>query len=117
MKYTIDFLQKMDAFVARVEADYNYEQRVIYELGGIKFVRVSFSARGASYKSSRYFVQVSDGTIFASSSWKKPNFNRSFGTLDTIDQFYWGGYEGVALPNSIFEMKKTVGPYSTAVLK
>jgi hypothetical protein len=70
-------------------------------------------------RSSRYFVRVADGAIFACEGWKKPNFNRQFGTLDTIDQFDWSGFEGRALPDSSFTMKMVPGGsgYMTAVPK
>jgi hypothetical protein len=72
-----------------------------------------------SQKMSRYFVSNFDGKIFACSSWKAPNFNRCFGTLDTIDQFYWGDYEGRAKPGTSFTMKAVAGGsgYMTAIPK
>jgi len=65
----------------------------------------------------RYFVAHEDGTgtIYASASRDKPNFNRSFGTLSDVRHFNWGGYEGVAKEGSPFVMKPTMGGYATAI--
>lgn len=86
------------------------------DFDGLKYHRV-YRHDSSGHRSVRYFIAVEDGTIYAASSWKKPNPKRSFGTLDTIDQFDWSGYEGVALPDSAYYMKTTAGPYATAVLK
>jgi hypothetical protein len=68
-------------------------------------------------KGARYFVRVKDGAIFASKSFKTPTLARQYGTLDTIEQFDWSGYNAVALPNSNFTMRMTDGHYMTAVPK
>lgn len=65
--------------------------------------------------SSRYFIRKTDGMIFASASTTTPNFHRSFGTLDTIADFAWGGYEARALPGTPWVMKGTRNGYCTAV--
>lgn len=65
----------------------------------------------------RYFVHNVSGQIFASASWRKPNTNRFFGMIDTIDQFDWGNYEAVAKPDSIYKMVPTDGHYFTARVK
>ena len=83
---------------------------------GLKYVRiVEVDGPGYGGRHSKYFVRKTDGAIFACSSWKKPNFNRQFGTLYTIGQFEWGNYEGRANPGSDFVMVKTSGQYATAV--
>jgi hypothetical protein len=65
----------------------------------------------------RYFVRLNDGMIFASKSWQAANFNRSYGTLDTIDQFDWGNYNPVAYDGTDFKMVGTSMGYMTAVAK
>jgi hypothetical protein len=82
---------------------------------GTKYTRV-FSRQGQSLAGSvRYFIRNQDGAIFAAEGWKKPNLRRQFGTLATMDQFDWGGYEAVAKPGSDYVMKPTRGGYQTAV--
>jgi hypothetical protein len=68
-------------------------------------------------RAATYFVRVEDGAIFAAKSFKAVNKIRQYGTLDTIDQFDWSGYNAVALPNSNFTMRMTDGHYMTAVPK
>jgi len=76
---------------------------------GKKYIRIIIGS------SARYFVEFGTGTIYGSESWSKPNLRRQFGTLGTVDQFEWGGYEAKAKPASDFVMIQTSGPYFTAV--
>jgi|TARA_R110000868_G_scaffold46807_1_gene154268 hypothetical protein len=62
----------------------------------------------------RYFIDKQTGLIHPSASWKKPNLKRSFGTLDTVKDFDWGGYEAVSKPGTPWVMK-TLQHYQTAV--
>lgn len=121
------FLIKLQAFCSTVQDQSNREhhnkygphftdEKVLPSLERVhKYVRIYFD--NGTQKMSRYFVEVATGDIYACEGWKKPNFNRSFGTLDTIDQFDWSGYEGVAKPDSQYKMVTTVSPYATAVFK
>lgn len=128
MKPTDSFLVNLGRFTSLVESHSNARQRVQYngvlpdesvctDKPGSKFVRVYFKT--GSSRSVRYFVRIADGAIFAANSWKVPNLNRQFGTFDTMNEFEWGGYEGVAKPDSRFKMKPVGGGsgYQTAVLK
>jgi len=65
----------------------------------------------------RYFVDRGRGMIYASASRNAPNFNRSFGTVYSADEFTWGDYEARAKPNTRWEMVPTRGGYMTAVPK
>lgn len=67
-------------------ANAEYHKIGIYP--GSKFTRISIGG------GMRYCVRNEDGAIFAAKGTKGPNFNQFFGTLDTINQFYWGGYTG-----------------------
>ena len=80
---------------------------------GKKFSRITVGS------SARYFVRHEDGAIFASESYKKPNLKRQYGTLDTMTQFNWAGYNAVAWPDSDYEMQNMPGGsgYQRAVLK
>lgn len=40
----------------------------------------------------KYFVERSTGIIFGAKSFKVYNPNHEYGTLDTLDQYEWGGY-------------------------
>jgi hypothetical protein len=119
------FLTKLLAFCTAVETQSNArhqkqyaphwkDEQVLPSLERVhKYIRIYFD--NGTQKLSRYFVEVKTGNIYACEGWKKPNFRRQFGTLETIDQFDWSGYEGVALPTSNYVMRATVGPYATAV--
>ena len=65
----------------------------------------------------RYFVERLSGTVYASASRNAPNFNRSFGTVYSQDDFNWGAYEARAKPGTPWEMRPTRGGYFTAVPK
>ncbi len=122
-------VDKLQKFVALVEYQTNAKQLITYGSAvnhetvefskpGKRYVRIFFQSYWQGHReqrSSRYFVEVATGKIFACEGWKKPNLRRSFGTLDTIDQFDWSDYEGVAKLGSDFKMVKTSGMYFTAV--
>ena len=103
-----DFDLKLDAFVKLVEAEQNARAAVVltilqeqaikngkrgyyevYSKPGRKFVQIMVGSTCS------YFVDKSDGTIFGSKSCKAVNFNRSFGTLDTIHEWDWSNYYGI----------------------
>jgi hypothetical protein len=59
---------------------------------GARFVRVwDKSGSGTSVK---YFVEKDTGIIYGAKSWKVYNPIRKYGTLDTIHDWFWGGYYG-----------------------
>ena len=74
-------------------------------------------AKIVNKSSVRYFVELSTGTIFAAKSWAAPNRNRSYGTLDTMDEFNWGDYSPTPLATSDWSLKPTRFGYATAVRK
>lgn len=124
MKPSPSFLINLYQFTSLVESHSNaghrarygksfQDEKVCASKPGQKFVRIFFD--NGTQKMSRYFVRIEDGAIFACGGWKVPNLNRQFGTLTTMYEFDWSGYEGVAKPGSSFRMKVTSGPYSTAI--
>lgn len=120
--YSPEFSTKLEAFCERLQAEQQARVKKQYPDVPSLMETVSHNtgkvyARILIGGSAHYFVRVSDGMIFASASFKAPNFVRSYGTLDTIDQFDWSGYNAVALPHSNFTMKSTGGHYMTAVPK
>ena len=44
----------------------------------------------------KYFVHKPTGRILGAAGWDAKNFNREYGTLDTINEWYWGGYDAVS---------------------
>ena len=123
-----DFGIALDEFMSRVQSETNMRLidrkldcpgnmvKVAADYGK-RFVRIVFVTGEGGHRSVRYFVEQSTGIIFAAQGWKQYNPKRSYGTLDTIDQFSWGDYQGVAKSDSAFIMKPTLGGYATAVPK
>ena len=64
---------------------------------GPKYTRFSMTTWNETDKRSLYFVENSTGKIFGCESWRKPNLRRQYGTLDTINDWYWAGYDAVSL--------------------
>jgi hypothetical protein len=123
MPWPVEVLKKLYAFCDMVQTQQKIRMAKVYPgltpptvvcETGSKYARIVFVD---SQRMARYFVRT-DGAIFACKSWKSPNLNRSFGTLDTTDEFLWGNYEAVAKADSkLFTMKGTRGPYQSAVPK
>lgn len=116
------FDYKLDQFLKRIQQeqserfylryvgtylDGELEYKDVWERspGGVKYIRI-FQDTGIQHIA-RYFVSVEDGTIYGAENWRRPCLKRSFGTLDTIDQFMWGFDEGIAKPDSNFVMRTT----------
>lgn len=59
---------------------------------GPRFVRV-WSYNGTQH-SVHSFVELGTGKIYGAAGWKKYNPVHVYGTLDTIDDWYWGEYYG-----------------------
>jgi hypothetical protein len=95
----------------RLDCAANMENACVKIAMGRKFAKVIVGS------SVRYFVRLTDGVIFASASHNAPNFNRSFGTLWTINDFNWGGYEARAKFGTPWKMVPVKGGsgYLTAV--
>jgi len=127
MPLTPQFVSQLDRFCDMVrdqtharlkeqKLDCEANKVKVYPEYGRKYIRIVFHhGNGEGQRMCRYFVSQEDGTIFACDSWKSPNLKRSYGTLDTVDQFDWGGYNGMAKPGSDYGMVSTNGHYSTAV--
>jgi hypothetical protein len=71
--------------------------RAYYEFGfdnGLKYIRV-WKKYGPS-QAVHSFVEKATGIIYGADGWKKPNFKRAYGTLDTINDWAWGEYYAVS---------------------
>jgi hypothetical protein len=53
---------------------------------GKKYIRVVLDT------SSRYFIEKETGNIYGSAGWRSPNFKRQYGTLNTVNDWYWGDF-------------------------
>lgn len=111
------FLNKLTNFVALIQSEKNASNRnasiqdlnnyakqngrVGYYEGGFdegqKYFRVWLNiGTSNTQKSVAYFVNKETETIYGAKSWKTPNFNRQYGTLDTMNDWDWSNYYGVS---------------------
>lgn len=59
---------------------------------GKKYVKVDILYPN---QSGRYMVDMKTGVIYGVKAYGVPNKNHVYGTLDTVDLYYWGGYTAV----------------------
>lgn len=70
-------------------------RRGYHEIGievGNKFIKII--ENNGTQTSVKYFIEVGTGYIYGAKGYKAYNPNRRFGTLKTIDDWNWSGYEG-----------------------
>lgn len=110
-----DFYDKLAAFVDRIERERHHKNMAHYSIlvesavaegrrtyeefgynDGKKYVRVFGQEEKDRGRSVHSFVDKETGVIYGAESWRKPNFKRCFGTLDTIDDWNWSGYYAVS---------------------
>jgi hypothetical protein len=81
---------------ARLKADYPdspwHEREHVQVKPGKVYTKVDI---GPEYNmSGKYMVRISDGTIFGIKVYGMVHKGRTYGTLDTVNDWYWGGYTG-----------------------
>lgn len=97
-----DFDDKLQAFVAKVTADLatyyakNYPSltpSIASPRWGQKYVKVDIvNDGGKGQRSGRYMVDVLTGEIFGIKAYGVIHRGHQYGTLDTINNYYWGNY-------------------------
>ena len=95
MDKAVEYSQKLEKFVAALN-----DQNVSATRGdkwqietGRKFDKVYVQTN--VQKLGRYMVDRNSWVIYGIKSWAQINPRRTFGTLDTIDQYDWSPYNGV----------------------
>ena len=95
MDKAVEYTQKMEKFVKVLN-----EQNASATRGdkwqietGRKFDKVYVQTN--VQKLGRYMVDRNSWVIYGIKSWAQINPRRTFGTLDTVDQYDWSGYNGV----------------------
>ena len=105
-----EFQTKLEAFRALVEADqraqyvkeYGAENFHIHELHTVAKIKLGGKyAKVDVGMSGKYMVEMDTGRIFGIKAYGVIHRGHAYGTLDTINDWYWGGYhankrEGVA---------------------
>ena len=92
----VEYVQKLEAFRAAFEAqDLGCQQqgdKVVIETGR-KFDKVYVQT--SHQKLGRYMVDRNSWMIYGIKSWAQINPRRTYGTLDTIEQYNWNHFYGV----------------------
>ena len=95
MDKAVEYTQKMEKFVNALNttnSSATHGDKWEIETGR-KFDKVY--VRTSVQKLGRYMVDRNSWVIYGIKSWAQINPRRTFGTLDTIDQYDWTGYNGV----------------------
>lgn len=64
---------------------------------GRDYDRITLADADGTHEIVKYFVHKETERIIGAAGWKQKNFNREYGTLDTIDEWYWGEYYATGL--------------------
>jgi len=95
MDKAVEYTQKMEKFVKvlnTTNSSATHGDTWMIETGR-KFDKVY--VKTSVQKLGRYMVDRNSWVIYGIKSWAQINPRRTFGTLDTIDQYDWTGYNGV----------------------
>jgi len=94
MDIAIQYQQNLEKFVAALNqhGKWNFDN-------GRKFTRV-FETLNNAQNVGRYFVDKNSQVIYGAKSWNQFNPRRQFGTLSTIDQWDFSGFDGVPKPGT-----------------
>ena len=105
MDKAIEYNTKLDAFVAALNKANAPHTKYAIE-SGRKFDKVyrEFNVQ----KSGHYMVDRNSWVIFGIKSWAQHNPRRTFGTLDTVDQFDWSAPSGSPIAGTDAEKQMLV---------
>jgi hypothetical protein len=101
----VEYVTKLEKFRALLESqDKGCTQSgdTVHVEKGRKFDKVYIQT--ANQKLGRYMVDRNSWVIYGIKSWAQINERRTYGTLDTVDQYDWSSYYGA--PKSGTEAEK-----------
>ena len=85
---------------ARLKADYptspQWEWETVRVVPGPKYTKVDIGPNGNL--SGKYMIDNETGVIYGIKGYGKVHKGHVYGTLDTVGDWYWGGYVGVRRP-------------------
>ena len=97
----VEYVEKLEkfrqAFQAADKGCQDFGEMVEIETGR-KFDKVYIKT--SVQKLGRYMVDRNSWVIYGIKSWAQINERRTFGTLDTIDQYDWSPFQGVPKPGT-----------------
>ena len=97
----VEYVEKLEQFRAafqKADTDGRETTDIVAIETGRKFDKVyvqTFHQGKPLQKLGRYMVDRNSWIIYGIKSWAQINPRRTFGTLDTIDQYDWSPYNGV----------------------
>jgi hypothetical protein len=74
---------------SKLDCEVNLANAVAHVHIGKKYARVDVGSSG------KYMVEMSTGRIFGIKAYGVVHVGHYYGTLDTTDQYHWGGYTAV----------------------
>ena len=97
----VEYVEKLEkfrqAFQAADKGCQDFGETVEIETGR-KFDKVY--VKTSVQKLGRYMVDRNSWVIYGIKSWAQINERRTYGTLDTVDQYDWSPFQGVPLPGT-----------------
>jgi hypothetical protein len=105
----VEYVEKLEQFRAALQAADRgcIDQGDTVEIEtGRKFDKVYFQTYHngkVNQKLGRYMVDRNSWSIYGIKSWAQINPRRTYGTLDTVDQYDWAPYMGQAKAGSLAE--------------
>lgn len=102
MDKAIEYLEKLDAFVKLLnDTNKKGDGETWVAEKGRKFDRVFI--KGTHQNFGRYFVDRNSWQILGIKSWAQVNPRRTYGTLDTVQDYDWIGYVGTPKVGTVAE--------------
>lgn len=99
MDKAIEYTQKLDAFVKALNDGRKHPEFGTWQVEtGRKFDKVYEQTK--NQKLGRYMVDRNSWQIFGIKSWAQINPRRTFGTIDTVNQYEWSGHTGSPKPGT-----------------
>lgn len=99
MDKAVEYTQKLDAFVKVLNDGRTHPEFGTWTVEtGRKFDKVYEQTK--TQKLGRYMVDRNSWQIFGIKSWAQINPRRTFGTIDTVDQFDWTGHTASPKPGT-----------------
>lgn len=79
--------------IAATLSQWQADEENVEIVPGKKYVKVNVGF--ASNMSGKYMVEIATGRIFGIKGYGQVHKGHTYGTLETLDAWYWGGYSGV----------------------
>jgi hypothetical protein len=85
-------LAQTKARIAREYSDWQAEAEAVQVVPGPKYTKVDIGPE--HNMSGKYMIENATGIIYGIKGYGKVHKGHTYGTLDTVGEWYWGGYVG-----------------------